>query len=161
MRSKTMVAALCVMAALFFAAQAGLSQQKAAEPAKFSALIEAKSTLCYPLDITFVRPAGAPKSNFPAAGFNHGQHASIACGECHHTWTGTGPVEACNTAGCHDVLGDRADEMSYFKVFHNKEAKTSCIGCHTKLNEELKEKGKEPLNITNCMNNICHGGAKK
>jgi len=141
MRSQTMVAAMCVMAALFLTAQAGLSQQKAAEPGKFSALIEAKSTLCYPLEMTFVRPAGAPKSNFPAAG--------------------KGPVEACNTAGCHDALADRADEMAYFKAFHNKEAKMSCIGCHTKLNEERKEKGKDPLNITNCMNNICHGAAKK
>jgi hypothetical protein len=161
MRSKTMYAALFVLAALFLTAQVGLSQQKAAEPGKFSALIEAKTTLCYPLEMTFKRPAAAAKTNFPAVNFGHGQHASIACGECHHMWTGKGPVEACNSAGCHDTVTDRADAMSYFKAFHNKEAKMSCIGCHAKLNEERKEKGKPVLNITNCMTNICHGGAAK
>ncbi len=155
MRSKVMYLALLGMALSLALAPMAFS-----ENATFSDLIEAKSTICYPLEFTFKRPSAVLTTKLPAVSFSHGQHANLACADCHHMWDGKGPVDSCTTAGCHEVLDSRQDDMSYFKAFHNKDAAYSCLGCHLKMNQERKEHGKDTLKLSPCSNNICHVAQK-
>jgi len=155
MRSKVMYLALLGMALSLALAPMAFS-----ENAGFSAIVVAKSTICFTLALTFKRPTGVLATKLPAVTFSHGQHATLACADCHHMWDGKGPVESCNSAGCHEVLDSRQDPMSYFKTYHNKDAAYSCLGCHMKMNQERKEHGKDPLKLSPCSNNICHVAAK-
>lgn len=155
MRSKVTITALVCLSLTLALSSAAFSQG-----AKFSDLIEAKSSLCYPLEFSFKRPAGVLKTAFPGVKFSHGQHGSIGCVKCHHMWDGTSEVQACNTAGCHDNLTERQDPMSYFRAFHDKEADYSCLGCHLKSNIERKAHGQKPLSVAPCSNNGCHVAAK-
>jgi hypothetical protein len=155
MRSKVMLSAVVVSVFTLAMATTALSQG-----GKFSELIEAKSTLCYPLDLTFKRPSGVLKTSFPPVKFSHGQHGAIACGTCHHMWDGKGEVQGCATAGCHDNLTERQDPMSYFRAFHDKNAENSCLGCHMKTNVARKAKGQKPLSVAPCSNNGCHVAQK-
>ena len=79
MRSKVMLSALVVSVCTLALATAARSQGS-----KFSELVDVKSTLCYPLELTFKRPAGVLKTSFPPVKFSHGQHGSIPCATCHH-----------------------------------------------------------------------------
>ena len=155
MRCKVMFSGLVVMVFSLAMATAAFS-----EGGKFSDIVEAKSTLCYPLDLTFKRPSGVLKTSFPQVKFSHGQHASVPCVTCHHMWDGKGEVQGCAEAGCHDNLKDRQEATSYFRAFHDKNAENSCLGCHMKTNVVRKEKGQKPLSVAPCSNNGCHVAQK-
>lgn len=154
MRSKVLVTALSVMALMLAVAGSASAQ------AKFSDLVEAKSSLCYPLQLTFKRPGAVLKTAFPQVGFNHATHDAVACSTCHHTWDGKGQPQACNDSGCHDNYTERQDTMSYFKAFHAKDAEASCLGCHLKNNQVQKAKGGKTLALAPCSNNVCHVAKK-
>lgn len=155
MRSKVMLSTLVVLVFTLAVATAAFS-----EGGKFSEIVDAKSTLCYPLELTFKRPSGVLKTSFVPVTFSHGQHGNIPCGSCHHMWDGKGPVEGCATAGCHDNLKERQEATSYFRAFHDKNSETSCLGCHMKTNIVRKEKGQKPLSVAPCSNNGCHVAQK-
>jgi hypothetical protein len=36
--------------------------------------------------------------------FPHSLHFAYSCKDCHHEWDGTGPVQSCAAAGCHENL---------------------------------------------------------
>lgn len=156
MRSKVMLSLLIVLVLSL-----GLATASFAEGGKFSAIVDAKSTVCYPLELIFKRPAGVLKTSFAPVKFSHGQHANIPCATCHHMWDGKGSMQGCATEGCHDNLKERQDPQSYFRAFHDKNAPNSCLGCHMKTNLVRKEKGQKPLVISPCSNNACHVVAKK
>jgi len=150
-----MLSALVVSVCTLALATAARSQGS-----KFSELVDVKSTLCYPLELTFKRPAGVLKTSFPPVKFSHGQHGSIPCATCHHMWDGRGEVEGCAAAGCHDNLTERQEPTSYFRAFHNKDSANSCLGCHMKTNLTRKAKGQKPLPVSPCANNACHVAQK-
>ncbi len=154
MRSKVMLSML--VGSLFVLAMATVALAEA----KYSAIVESKKELCFPLELTFKRPAGVLKTSFPPVSFSHGQHANIACVTCHHMWDGKSKIEGCATEGCHDNLRERQDPQSYFRAFHDKNADNSCLGCHMKTNIARKEKGQKPLAVAPCSNNGCHVAQK-
>ncbi|UJX40254.1 cytochrome c3 family protein [Desulfovibrio sp. JY] len=156
MRSKVMFSMLVLFVFTLALASAAYS-----EGGKFSAIVDAKSTVCYPLELTFKRPAGVLKTSFAPVTFSHGQHGNIPCVTCHHMWDGKSKIEGCATEGCHDNLKERQDPMSYFRAFHDKNAANSCLGCHMKTNIARKEKGEKPLSVSPCSNNGCHHVAQK
>ncbi|MYL82619.1 cytochrome C [Desulfovibrio aerotolerans] len=155
MRSKVMLSGLIVMVCSLAMATAAFC-----EGGKFSGIVDAKSTLCYPLELTFKRPSGVLKTSFAPVKFSHGQHASVACVTCHHMWDGKSEVQGCAEAGCHDNLKERQEATSYFRAFHDKNAENSCLGCHLKANVARKDKGQKPLSVAPCSNNGCHVAAK-
>lgn len=138
-----------------------VSQNPEKSPSQFSDLIEVKNTITYPRDLTFKRPPQAMKTNFAPAKFSHsGGHTSVACQTCHHAWDGVGKVDSCASPGCHDNFSQRYEPVSYFKAFHSRKAENSCLGCHIKINAELKAAGKPLLKISGCAQNICHVAPK-
>ncbi|WP_022663426.1 cytochrome c3 family protein [Paucidesulfovibrio longus] len=63
------------------------------------------------------------------------KHLGVAggCATCHHKWDGKAEITGCRVEGCHS---DTSREMkreptSYDSAFHSKDAKMSCVGCHT------------------------------
>ncbi len=152
MRSK--IVSMVVFGMLFSLvfATAGLTE----DSPKFSDNIVPESLMCFPLKLTFKRPEETHKSNFAAVKFSHGDHGEYSCTTCHHMWDGESEIMSCASEGCHDVFADRHDSQSYFQAFHNRHAENSCLGCHTAYNKKLKEEGKDQLQISSCVNNICH-----
>lgn len=156
MRLKLMVSALVLSVCTLAVATVARSEGNTT----FSAIVEAKSTLCIPLELKFKRPAGVLKTTLPAVVFSHGRHNSIACATCHHMWDGRGPVEGCAAEGCHDNLTERQESNSYFRAFHDKDAPNSCLGCHMKKNLTRKAKNEKLLPVSPCANNACHVAQK-
>lgn len=155
MKLKGLVVAMAGLALTLGFTMVGHTQD--APKAKFSPNIEAKNVISFPLVVKFNRPAAAvKKSNFPMVTFSHGQHMSVNCVTCHHTWDGKSPVQGCNEDGCHSDTVNRADSMSYYKAFHSRDSEQSCLGCHIKLNEKATKK----IKISPCSNNVCHVPAK-
>lgn len=156
MRSKLIISALVVSVSMLAVATGARSEGTTS----FSAIVDAKSTLCIPLELQFKRPAGVLKTSLPPVVFSHGRHNSIACVTCHHMWDGRGPVEGCAAEGCHDNLTERQEPNSYFRAFHDKDSPNSCLGCHMKTNLTRKAKNQKLLPISPCANNACHVAQK-
>lgn len=63
--------------------------------------------------------------------FQHDQHKSIRCAECHHTTTSGAAYTSCSAEpGCHNITGTSTDPLSRFQAFHSKENERSCYACH-------------------------------
>lgn len=81
------------------------------------------------------------KTTKSQAAFTHDNHKQD-CKVCHHKWDGKAEVQKCTAAGCHDDFKGKRGDASAYAAFHDRKAKTSCIGCHkadkkgpTKCNE--------------------------
>ncbi len=109
-----------------------------------------------PSEVDFKRPEGAAATKFVGVKFNHELHMAEDCMLCHHTWDGASAVKSCSAKGCHDDMKNRELANSYFRAFHDKHSKRSCVGCHTEMNDEAKKKGEEQMKISPCSNNMCH-----
>ena len=66
MRSKVMFTTVVISAFTL-----ALAVSAFGEGGKFSDTIEAKKTLCYPLELLFKRPSGVLKTSFPPVTFSH------------------------------------------------------------------------------------------
>ncbi len=109
-----------------------------------------------PAEVEFKRPEGAAATNYAGVKFNHEAHMAEDCMLCHHTWDGASNVKSCSAKGCHDDMKNRELPTSYFRAYHDKHSKRSCVGCHTEMNAEAKKKGEEMMKISPCANNMCH-----
>ncbi len=86
--------------------------------------------------------------------FNHSTHATVECGACHHPVEGKEDYRPCSTAGCHDLLGQKAKGVnSYYQAIHKRKdpQHQSCLSCHYKEAGEDQEKLKP---LRNCK--LCH-----
>ncbi|KAB1442762.1 cytochrome c3 family protein [Pseudodesulfovibrio senegalensis] len=83
-----------------------------------------------PADMVLKAPEGMKMKKTPVA-FPHGKHEALLkdCKVCHHTYEGSGDVKGCSSAGCHDQASKK-EKMSFYKAFHDKKSKVSCLGCH-------------------------------
>lgn len=109
-----------------------------------------------PSEVEFKRPEAATPTNYASVKFNHEVHMAEDCMLCHHTWDGASAVQSCSAKGCHDDMKNRELATSYFRAYHDKHSKRSCVGCHTEMNVEAKHKGEEMMKIVPCANNMCH-----
>lgn len=99
---------------------------KPAKPKKPAAKASAPSKV-----LVLSAPAGVTAKQPPVA-FPHATHAKIDCVECHHTWKGSGKIDSCTTAGCHDLFKAETPEekksiKKFDKAFHDQ-----CLACHRK-----------------------------
>ncbi|MFW5722281.1 MAG: cytochrome c3 family protein [Desulfohalobiaceae bacterium] len=86
--------------------------------------------------------------------FSHEIHAALECVDCHHTWSGSGPVAGCTSQGCHDLFmpettEDKRSSAYYFNAFHSRTSQVSCVGCHG-----ANKKAGKPSGPVAC--NECH-----
>ncbi|MDQ7032172.1 MAG: cytochrome c3 family protein [Desulfonauticus sp.] len=97
-------------------------------------------------EILIAPPAGLKLKKGPAK-FSHEDHKDIDCKVCHHTWDGKSKIKKCSDAGCHD------NKKSFFKAFHDRKSKRSCVGCH-----KADKKAGKKTGPTSC--NKCHSKKK-
>ena len=83
-----------------------------------------------PGDMMLKAPAGAKMKKAPVAFSHGGGHKDIDCTVCHHTWDGKSAVKSCAAEGCHTDMKDKKGPASFYKAFHDKKSKASCVGCH-------------------------------
>jgi hypothetical protein len=109
--------------------------------------------MCVPMGTIALEPPGTVEAKRVAVEFPHGQHLSLACNNCHHTWKGTESITGCMTAGCHDLDAlprkedsksiDKDQAFRYYKnAFHGK-----CIGCHKTMKIDIQKMASRISNI--------------
>lgn len=83
-----------------------------------------------PAEMTLKAPEGMKAKKTPVA-FPHAKHEAMYkdCKTCHHKYSGSGDVQGCAAEGCH-TSPSKKDELSFYKAFHDKKSKNSCLGCH-------------------------------
>ncbi len=131
-----------------------------------------KLLLLTALLLAFAIPAIANQPATPADGlmmdetkmpvtFNHSTHATVACVDCHHPVNGAPSYEPCATAGCHDVMGNKAKGVdSYYQAMHKRTGTQygTCISCHNdvvKAAPKAEQAAKRKL-LTSCKGSGCH-----
>lgn len=111
-----------------------------------STLVWAATTA--PGDLKIGPPEGW-KATKTLVDFSHATHdsAKIDCVTCHHAWDGKSDIQSCATTGCHDQTGKKGNN-TFYAAFHNKNADSSCLGCHKKTNK--KDKTALPVSCKTC-----------
>ena len=146
--------AIFLVLGIFMVAQTNKTNQRieSLTGTAHAASTEVISSVKFPIEFTFKRPAGRPTELFAEVTFSHFDHQEVACTVCHHTWDGGEDIESCSTEGCHSNFSAKNEPDSYFRAFHTKHSEISCRGCHMALTNA----GEANLPSSPCGNNVCH-----
>lgn len=90
------------------------------------------------------------ESTQPSVTFSHLGHAmEYGCAACHHKWELESDSSPAKCFDCHNNTEERTGKDSYFAAFHDRQAETSCLGCHASvnLNDEAAE---APIRCNDC-----------
>lgn len=90
------------------------------------------------------------ESTQPQVTFPHLNHAmEYGCAACHHQWEPDTEASPAKCFECHSNTKERTGEDSYFAAFHDRQAETSCLGCHMTTSRD-EDSSSGPLKCNEC-----------